>query len=228
MDKPTAGLRKRQQISHANRVMLLWIAGVSVVVGISVVLIIFLVQRIMFDEKVIGEKNHTASVLKKNLDKVEGLKQNVRVLDTNQALGSIRLNETKSSIQTVLDALPADPNTTALASSLQLKLLNGVPGVVIETLSVAPGPSGSTTTSSSSKSSSAAEELGFTFSVSAAKGNYDALREVLERLEKSIRPFKTDTVVVEAQGSKIVMTVSGSSYYEPAKVVELKSKVVKQ
>lgn len=30
MDKPAIGIRKRQQISHDNRVMLLWIAGASI------------------------------------------------------------------------------------------------------------------------------------------------------------------------------------------------------
>jgi hypothetical protein len=63
MDKPTAGLRKRQQIRQANRMMMLWIAGISVVVGVSIVLVIFLAQKILFGEKVIFEKNKTVSVL---------------------------------------------------------------------------------------------------------------------------------------------------------------------
>lgn len=230
MDKPAAGIRKRQQISHANRVMLLWIAGVSIVVGVSVVLIIFLVQKIIFDGRVIAEKNHTVSVLEKNLKTVEPLKDNVRVLDTNEALKSVRLSDTKPAVQSVLDALPADPNSTALASSLQLKLLTGVSGVSIETLSVAPVSDGSTTVAAKSgktSSTSSARSIDFSFSVSTLKGNYTALQQVLEKLEKSIRPINATTVTVEAQGSKLIMTVKGSSYYEPAKQVELTQKKVR-
>ena len=219
MDKPTAGLRKRQQIGKANKIMFLWIVGVSIIVGVSVVLILFMVQRIIFDEKVISEKYETASVLQKNLDTVESLKQEIRVLDADEALASIRLDETKPPVQTVLDALPADANSTALAASLQLKLLAGVPGIVIETLSVVP--------TGSSDDSSNTGEIEFSFSVSAAKGNFTSLREVLDRLERSIRPFRTDSATVEAQGNKLVMSVNGVSFYESAKKVELKQKVIK-
>lgn len=221
MDKPTAGLRKRQQIGRANKIMFLWIIGVSVVVGVSVVLVIFMIQRIVFDEKVIIEKNNTVSTLDKNLKTVDSLKEEIRLLDANQALASIRIDETKPPVQTVLDALPADANSTALAASLQLKLLAGIPGTLVETLSVVP-------TSGNAKGSKGAGEIAFSFSVSAAKGNYDSLSEVLDRLERSIRPFKIDSTAVEAQGNKLIMSVKGVSYYEPAKVVELKTKVVKQ
>jgi len=227
--KTTAGLRKRQQISRANRAMFLWIAGVSVVVGVSIVLTIFLAQKIWFGEKVIGEKNKTVSVLDKNLSTVDGLRDNIRVLNTNENLKSTRLNDNDPPIQSVLDALPADANSTALASSLQTKLLTGIPGIVIETITVEP-VSGVETTSEGapiSGTNSGPSEINFTFSVSTELNNYTALRQVLERIEKSIRPFNATTVVVESQGSRIVMTVTGVSYYDTAKTVQLTDKVVK-
>jgi hypothetical protein len=229
MDKPTAGLRKRQQINRASRTMLIWVAGISVVVGVSVVLTVFLVQKIWFGEKVIGEKNKTVSVLEKSLSKVDGLKDNIRVLNTNEDLAATKLNESDPPIQSVLDALPADVNSTALASSLQTKLLTGVPNIVVETINVEPvsGLESSQSDSSSSSDSRGLNEINFTFSVSTELNNYDALRQVLERIEKSIRPFNITTLSVETQGKRIVMTAKGSSYYEPAKTVQLTQKVVK-
>jgi len=229
MDKSTAGLRKRQQIRSANRIMFLWIAGVSVVVGVSIVLIVFLAQKIVFGEKVIGEKNKTVSVLDKNLSTVDTLKDNIRVLNTNEALKSTRLNDSDSPLQSVLDALPADANSTALASSLQTKLLTGVPGIVVETINVEPvsGVETSSSSTSSSSESVAPNQIGFTFSVSADSSNYAALRQVLERLEKSIRPFNVTNLTVEGQGNRVVMTATGVSYYEPAQSVQLMTKVVK-
>jgi hypothetical protein len=230
MAKPQAGLRKRQQITHANQMMFLWIAGVSVVVGFSLVLMLFLVQKIWFGEKVIGEKLHTVSVLDKNLSVVDDLKNNVRVLNTNENLKSTRLNDTDPALQSVLDALPADANSTAMASSLQQKLISSVPGVNIESLKVQPVSGveieGSNTTSSDS-SDPLSHTISFSFSVSTLTSTQDSLRQTLVRLEQSIRPFTITTLVVESQGSRVVMTATGLGYYEPAQTVELTNKVVK-
>lgn len=230
MAKSQTGLRKRQQITHANQMMFLWIAGVSVVVGFALVLMIFLVQKIWFGERVIAEKLGTISILDKNLAVVDQLKDNVRVLGANKDLQSTRLNDTDSALQSVLDALPADANSTAMASSLQQKLLSGVTGVVIESLKVQPVsiievPGAKTTVATSSDPLS--NTIGFSFSVSTASSNPDALREILTRIEKSIRPFSITTLVVEGQGSRVVMTATGVGYYLPAQKVELKNKVVR-
>lgn len=230
MAKSQTGLRKRQQITHANQMMFLWIAGVSVVVGFALVLMIFLVQKIWYGERVIAEQLNTVSILDKNLSVVDELKNNVRVLGSNQDLQSTRLNDTDSALQSVLDALPADANSTAMASSLQQKILSGVTGVVIESLKVQPVSglevAGSKTTNSTS-SDPLSNTIGFSFSVSTASANSDALRAILTRLEKSIRPFTIETLVVEGQGSRIVMTATGVGYYLPAQKIQLEKKVVR-
>lgn len=230
MEKPAAALRKRQQIGRANRSMFLVIAGVSVVVGFSLVLIIFLGQRIWFGQRVIEAKNKTISVLQKNLDTVGSLKQNILVLNTNQDLQSIQLSDSAPAVQTVLDALPSEANSTAMASSLQTKLLNNVPGVSLDSLKVDPvsgveiASDGSTQANSSNAGSNT---IGFSFSVSAASTNQDGLRQILLNIEKSIRPFKVTNLSVESQGSRIVMNVTGLGYYEPAQTVHLTDEVVK-
>ncbi len=230
MDKPTVGMRKRQQISRANQTMFLSIAGVSVVIGFCIVLMIFLVQRILFTEKVIAEKNHTVTVMQKNLDTVPALKDNIRVLNTNEALKQTRLSSSDSALQSVLDALPADANSTAMASSLQTKLLDGIPGVMIESLKVDP-VSGVEVTSDSvaagDSSDPSSNSIGFSFSVSTTSDNQNGLRQVLLRIEKSIRPFNITNLAVESQGGRIVMTATGVGYYDPAQVVHLTDKVVR-
>lgn len=226
MDK-TAGLRKRQQITRASQMMFLWIAGVSVVVGFCLVLMVFLVQKIWFGEKVIAEKNKTASVLQKNLDTVQSLKDNVRVLNTNDALKSTRLKDTDQPIQSILDALPADANSTAMASSLQVKLIGSVPGITIESLKVDPVSGVETTNNSSGDVSSTSNTIGFSFAVSTLTSNQDALRQVLLNIEKSIRPFNLTNLAVESQGSRIVMTATGIGYYEPEQSLQLSTKAVR-
>lgn len=221
-------IRKRQQITRANQMMFLTVAGVSVVVGFSVVLIIFLVQNIWFGERVISEKLNTVSTLEKNLKVAPELKNNIRVLNTNENLQSTRLSDSDPALQSVLDALPADANSAAMAASLQTKLLSGVPGVAIESLKVEP-VSGIETideSSSSSQSDPASNSIGFSFSVSSTSSP-DGLRQILTQLEKSIRPFKINVLTVESQGSRIVMNAEGVGFYSPAQRVELKDKVIR-
>lgn len=224
-------LRKHQQITQANRMMFLWIAGVSVIVGIAVVMGIFLVQKILFNEKVINEKNRTVKVLEGNLSVVDDLRENIRLLDANPALAYTKLSESDPAIQSVLDALPANANPTALASSLQTKLLAGVQGVNIESISVESAREAVPDETSSSSSvmviDSTSNEIGYSFSVSTDADKYDSLRQVLEKIERSIRPFNNRSIGIETQGMKVVMTVKGVSYFEPAKTVKLSSKVVK-
>lgn len=230
MDKQSTSLRKRQQISRANRMMFLWIAGVSAVVGVALVLGVFLVQRILFGEKVIAEKNKTVSILQKNLKNVDTLRDNIRVLNTNEALSSTKLKDSDTPIQSVLDALPADANPTALASSLQTRLLTGVPGITIETINVdsTGGTAGGTVAAPvPTVGSVTSNQIGFNFSVSTSSTSYDSLRQVLEQIERSIRPFNITSVDIEGQGTKVVLTATGVSYYEPAQTIQLSQKVVK-
>lgn len=232
MEKPTTGLRKRQQIGRANRMMLLWIIAVSVIVGIAVVLAIFLVQKIWYQERILSEKAKTVKVLQDNYKAVtdeSGLKNEISKLNTNEALRSTRLNDDASGLQSVLDALPADANSTALASSLQTKLLTGINGIKLESIAVdqTDTTSDSGVASAAGSSAASADQIGFSFSVSTEGKNDTALRQVLENLEKSIRPFNVGTISIEAQGTRVIMTVKGVSYYEPATTVQPVKKVVK-
>ena len=220
------GLRKRQQIQKANRAMFLWVAVASVVVGFSLVLAIFLFQKISFGEKVLSEKSKTLATLEDNLEAVPALRDNIRVLDTNEALKSTRSKDTDLSIQSVLDALPADANSTALGSSLQSKLLSGVDGVTLDAIKIDPVSGVETSDESAVTTDSGENTISFTFTVSVANSKPDALREILRRLERSIRAVNITNLTVEQQGSRLVMSAGGHAYYQPARTIQLRDKVV--
>lgn len=220
------GLRKRQQILKANRLMFVWVAGVSVVVGFSLVLAIFLFQKISFGEKVLSEKSKTLSVLEGNLKEISTLRDNVRVLDTSESLKSTRVDDSDLAVQSVLDALPASANSAALGSSLQARLLNGVEGVSLDSIKVEPVNGVETATDTGVSSDAGENTINFTFTVSVANTKPDALREVLRRVERSIRAIDITALAVEQQGQRLVMTASGHGYYQPSVTVQLKDKVV--
>ena len=226
-------IRKRQQIANANRMMFLWVAAASVIVGIAAVISLFLVQKLFFNEKVLAEKAKTASVLSQNNKAVDELKNQVRVLNTNQALRDSMVAGEDEPIQVVLDALPDQANSSALGASLQEKFLND-PALKLESLNVDPvqgvesqSDASVEDASASSTGSSGENEITFRFSVSTDVGNVNALKDLLQKLERSIRTMDLTGLTIETQGTRLVLTVNGHAFYEPAKSVELKDKTVK-
>ncbi len=229
-----AAIRKRQQIANANRMMFMWVAGVSVVVGIAIVVSIFLVQKAWFNEKILGEKSKTASVLVKNNSVIDELKDQIRVLNTNDALRQSMAPGEDRPIQVVLDALPAEANSSALGSSLQEKFLND-PALTIEALNVDPVPGVESqsdlnvqdASSTGTAGNTGQNQISFRFSVSTDANNPNALKSLLQRLERSIRAINLTTMTIETQGNRLLLIVNGFAYYEPARTVELKNKTVK-
>lgn len=223
-------LRKRTQISKANRTMFIWIAASSALVGFAIVISIFLGQKLVFNEKVLIAKNKTVSVLNANNKIVDDLKTNVRVLDTNTDLAKVKANPSDQTIQVILDALPSDANSPALGASLQSKLLAGIPGLTLISLQVDPVQgieslsTNATTVSGDTSTVTTDNEITFRFSVS---GNQDSLLQALTNLERSIRTIDVTNLQIQNQGSSQVMTVQGRAFYEPAKTITLYDKVVK-
>lgn len=213
-------LRKRQQIASSNRAMFIWVAVASVVVGFAVVIGWFLLQQILFREKVITEKNKTVTILQDNNKATTGLIDNVRVLETNSALNTAKAQPNERALQVVLDALPADANTLALGASLQGRLLGSVANVKIESLSVKqPGD----TTSAASRGP--VQSIAFTAVVTSPDIN--AIRDVQKKLESSIRTIEVDSLKIEKSDARVTMTLQGHAYYLPERDLTLTEKVVK-
>lgn len=226
-------LRKRQQIANANRMMFIWVAVTSAVIGIAIVSSVFLFQKATFNEKVLGVKSKTASTLHANNKAIDGLEKEIRVLNTNQALkDSMAPNQTQP-IRVVLDALPSDANSSAFGASLQEKFLND-PALKTESLIVDPvigiesqSAANVQDASAASATGASASEITFRFTVSADANNVNALKDLLQKLERSIRAIDISSLKIETQGSRLLLAVEGRAFYEPAKTVELKEKTVK-
>jgi len=215
MDKMDKTLRKRQQISSANRMMFIWVAAGSGVVGIALVVSIFLIQQLIFNEKVLLKKNETISSLQNSQKAIDKLRENIAVRNTDQALLDSRAKDSDKALQVVIDALPDSPNTAALGASLQNVLIPGQ-GIQLEALKV--DPMGEDSTES---------VMTFSFTVSTARGSIAELRNLQQRLERSIRAINVSSVLIETSVTKATMTVKGESYFEPARTVELGSESVK-
>jgi len=231
MQPKGAPIRKRTQVAKANRMMFLWVAGISVILGFASVGIIFLTQMLFFNERVLHEKGQTVSNLDSNKAIIDDLKSKIRVLNTNQALrDSMSDSNDKEALQVVLDALPSDANSLALGASLQDKLLFGIGSLNITSLKVDQVAgvesidSSSSVSDTSSSTTDSKHEITFNFSVS---GSETDLRQVLFNLEKSIRTIDVISLKIESQGGTRILTIQARAFYEPARIVELKEKTVK-
>lgn len=215
VDKQTA-VHKRQKIQDSNRLMFIWIAGASVIVGFAAVTSWFLWQQIDFKMKVAGQKEQTVDILKANNVAVGTLRDDIRVLQTNSALEASKITGDENAVQVVLDALPADANPLALGASLQKKLLAGLPGVDLETLSVDPA------------SQSVVGGNSISFSLIVSSNDVNKLKQLLTRFERSIRVIDIDNLKLERTTTRYTMTIAAHAYYEPAKTITLEDTPVTQ
>ena len=218
-------VRKWQQIDSSRKTMFVFVAGAAFLAGIALVISIFLIQQIVFHSKVIIEKQSTIFRLDKNLESVDELKKNVRVLETNSALNSVKANSENSALQTVLDALPDNPNADAFGASIKNKFVDTVEGLTLDNLSVtSPNSQGEKSEDNDSKSADSSNTLHFSLEVS---GSADKLRELLTKFERSIRVIEIKSFEIHTSEDKLSLTIQGAAYYEPAQNVHLEKKVVK-
>lgn len=226
MDKKNKSTKYQIMLSGLGKNMFIWVVVGSVVASISIVLAILFVQRILFMNKVISEKDKTYKTLIANNKAIPDLQNSIRALNSNQELINSKAKLTDEAIQVVLDALPTEPNYAALGASFQQVLLANTPGITVVNLTINKDQNGTSTTSSNqSKKVPGAYEILFSFSV---KGDTKALYNLLSYLERSIRVLSTKTMTITSSGNEQVLTVTGAAYYQPEKTVKVTSKDIKQ
>ncbi|PID33148.1 hypothetical protein CR969_02295 [Candidatus Saccharibacteria bacterium] len=213
-------IRKRQQIDSSKKTMFVFVAGASFIIGVALVVAVFLVQQIIFHTKILAEKQNTISTLENNIGQVDGLKDNLRVLETDSALLSARFKEDSSALQVILDALPDNNNADALGASLQKKFVGAVDGLRLESLVVGAS------SEQSEEATLADGESGIPFTM-VVRGSAKNLKQLLLRFEKSIRIIELTSVEIQANTDGLTLKIQGIAPYQQAQVVELEKKVVK-
>ena len=236
MSQPAVAVRKQTQIDKTNKLMFAWIAIASALVGVALVVSFFLMQKAIYQDKVLSEKSNTVKTLTSNLASVDQLRTDVKALDANSALMSVKANPTDQALQVVLDALPSEANSLALGASLQNKLLANIDGqFTLDSLQVdqVSGVETLDTTDTVDATTSTVDSLGqISFNFSVKNADQTALSGILKNLEKSIRTIVVSHVTIEQQANVngasggLSMSVEGHGYYQLAKTIELTDKVV--
>ena len=218
------GLKKRQQIQQANRTMFIWVAAASVALAICLVLAQFMVHQLMYNNKVIGEKTKTQQTLDRNLQTFDSLKKAVTKLTANSDLTALRVSETDSALQVIIDALPTNDDRAVLGTSLQQVVL-ARSGVGISSINVTQTtmPVDPTAVTTAPTTVSTPTEILFDIVI---VGNYDQIASAVKDMERSIRPISIDSIKLEGSGQQLSATIAARTYYLPGKTVELTKKPV--
>lgn len=221
--KQLTGIKKRQQIAQANKMIFVWVIIASVVISLCGVTIQFLFRQAAFNQKVIGAKLETQGTLSDNLENIQELKKNVDALLADTRLSTVKANDSDSNLKVVLDALPTADDGSALGASLQQVIL---PKSKVQTSDLTTISSLILTDDSEEVSTAKGEALTSNFNF-AATGDYGQLQTMFGDLERTIRPMNVQTFTMQGVDGAIRATVTGVTYYSPEQTVQLGKKSIK-
>lgn len=256
MEDKKFALSKYTGIAKARQTVFFAVAGASVVTAFAGVSIYFIAQNIIFNSKVLSEQGKSIETIKsshKNITNPDnGVEKKAKELqaslDAREGLRDLIPGNEGSSLRLIVDALPAEPNTAAVGSSLNQHILSGLP-IKIESIRVEPVSSEKANQKTVELTSAQKRQLerdpnkedkvsrnlkpiNFTFAVSAENNgdkdpNVNVLNEVLKRMEKSIRTFRIDNYKFEYTKKNATLTISGQAFYLPKYDLSLKNKEIK-
>lgn len=209
------GVKKRQQINAANKAVFAWIAGASLIIGICGVFAQFLIRQLIFNNTIYGALVTTRSTLEENINAYDGLKSSVSKLVADSNLNALRTGEKSTALQVIIDALPTEENRSSFATSMQTKVL-GPTGVTINAFSVIS----SDTEASVASTINGTDALAFDFTFSIT-GNYSQIQQAIRNMERSIRPITVQSIAVQGTSEKLEANITATTYYQPAKTIQL-------
>lgn len=223
-NKPAiTGLKKRQQIQKANKIVFIWVAIAGIVVSIALVLGQFMFKQLMYNNKVIEHQSSTNKTLQANIATYDGLVAEVNKLLANPRLNDLRVNKTPggdNALQVVIDAMPTTNDQIALAASLQQAILNRS-GVTVGALSF---PEGASVVSADGDvplegaAEGAVVEVPFAFKVT---GSYQQIEAMFRDIHLSIRPISITNIKMNGTNSAMTVDVQAKAYYAVPRTTDL-------
>jgi hypothetical protein len=223
--KPEASM-KRVAISKANAQM---VAVVSVAAFVTIFCLFAakaILSQTQYQARVITAKTKAHKQLQENIDTYGQLASSYKKFDsasTNIIGGSKNgpgPNDGSNS-KIVLDALPSSYDFPALTSSIE-KILSDS-GMKVTSITGTDDELNQQRNAASPTPQPVS--MPFAFTVSGA--NYNAVGQLITRLQQSIRPIQIDSIDLSGGINNMTLTVNAHTYYQPAKTVSITKQVVK-
>ena len=214
--------QKHSQVERLNSTAVLTVAISAFIVVFTLVASRALWTKMSYQNRVISAKETARDQLRDNLDQVDDLVIAYKAFaeTPNNVLGGSSSGKSENSgdnAKITLDSLPSKYDFPALTTSVE-KLVKSTGSVV--------GSISGTDDEISQQSKSKEGVIDMPFEVT-AKGSYDGISELMKVLSLSIRPISVKSVEFSGTNQDFSVSLSAKSYYQPAKTLEVKKKVVK-
>ena len=209
---------KHVQIDKDQSTMLMVIAAAVFICVFGLFATKALVSKGLYQRRALHAERDVAATLKSNYTAAQSLvtQYNVFAQQDPNVLGGT-LNGTGkndgNNPQIVLDALPSTYDIPALGSSLE-KIISGR-NVAFNSLSLTDNPSGNNDAPQAQPKST---PIQFSFE---GTTNYKSAQQLLQDFESSIRPFDLNTLEIDGSDKTMKLTVGMTTYFEPAKSLDL-------
>lgn len=215
---------KHLMIDKANQSMVVVLAVASFVVMFCLVASYTLLGQLAYQNKVIQIKKTALTQLKSDISNTQNLVTSYKAFVTtpqNIIGGSSTGQGPKDgdNARIVLDALPSKYDYPALATSLEKLTLDN--GLTIQSITGTDDEAAQTNTDSSTP---APVPMPFQLSVS---GSYTNVKAFMSALQASIRPFQIQTLELSGNDANLTLTVTGQTFYQPSKNLNIKMEPVK-
>ena len=216
---------KRLGVDKANSRIVLITAAAAFLIVFFLIVSYMLFKQLMYQNKVIGVKKTAVLQLQKNIEARDSLVKSYGdfVGSPQNLLGGSPQGtgpQDGSNAKIILDALPSKYDFPALTASLEKVLL----GQNVKIQSISGTDDEVTQAAQKSAGNPTPVEIPFELTV---KGDYNAIRGVVDALERSIRPFQVLTSKVTGDQQDLTLTITANTYYQPEKTLNIEMKVVK-
>lgn len=217
---------KRVQIDKANLTVVIAVTVAAFVTIFSLVAIKSLVSQRNYQAKVISARETARDQLDANIASADKLTESYKqfVSSTANAIGGNAAGSGErdgDNARIVLDALPSKYDFPALTTSLE-KLIKGQ-GIAVQSIVGTDDELNQSGTADNPKP--VAIEMPFKLTVA---GDYTSTQNMIGVLEKSIRPFVINELILDAgDGGSIVMTIDAKTFYQPEMSLNIKNEVIK-
>lgn len=206
---------KRLAIDKANSTVLVAVGITCFVVVLCGVAGKSLIDQMKYQSKVIGQKEKTLTLSKKNEKSAQQLKTSYQEFASarENVLGgnsSGTADRDGDNARIVLDALPSKYDFPALTTSLE-KLLAGN-GFKIDSITGTDDEIAQS--ASESGGSIAVVEMPFTVGVTTSTTN---TKQLLSLFERSIRPMQISKLSLKGQSDGVKVSIDGKTYFLPQK-----------
>jgi hypothetical protein len=216
---------KRTLIAKSNTQIVVVTSGACFVVIFCVVASISLISQFMYQNRIIAADKLALSTLKLDIQAAQGLESSYKAF-TSTSTNIIGGNPKGTGPQDgtndkiILDSLPSRYDYPALATSLE----NILTQQTVEIQSITGTDDAAAQAGDQTSTEPQSQPMPFQVTVA---GSYGAIQNVVGAFERSVRPFRIQTLELSGDQSKLTLTIGAQTFWQPAKSLTIRTKVIK-